>query len=267
MYTLSCCGGWLPGPAAEKPKQAAALGWKAYEDLGWSGWDLDAVKSAIEESGCSNSCLLVQSRDPEVQKLLYNERGITRPEAKEAFLQGIRETIEACQTIGCKNIVYTSGNAYNKGTPCYDHGNVVEASIAAAPLAEAAGITLVLEPLNAICDHGGIYLQTSLEGFAMIREIASPNVKLLFDIYHQQITEGNVIRNLVYGIEKGLIGHIHVGDNPGRKQPGTGELNYMNIFKAIADAGYDRYVVFECGRTEAVEVVTEKMFALQKQAA
>jgi hydroxypyruvate isomerase len=121
--------------------------------------------------------------------------------------------------------------------------NIVAALKAGAPIAEEAGVTLVLEPLNVLVNHKGYYLATSAEAFDILREVDSPNVKLLFDIYHQQITEGNLIANITANI--GLIGHFHAADNPGRNELGTGEINYANVFKAIAATGYAGYVGLE----------------------
>jgi hypothetical protein len=112
-----------------------------------------------------------------------------------------------------------------------------------APLVEAVGITVVVEPLNVLVDHPGYYLTTSAEGFEILDEVGSQAVKLLFDIYHQQITEGNLLANIVPHIKQ--IGHFHVADVPGRHEPGTGEINYANVFHAIDKAGYEGFVGLE----------------------
>jgi hydroxypyruvate isomerase len=119
---------------------------------------------------------------------------------------------------------------------------------------------IVHEPLNVLVNHAGYFLVTTEEAVRMIKAVDSPNCKILFDIYHQQISEGNVIRNLTENID--LIGHFHIGDNPGRNQPGTGELNYTNIFKAIEKTGYDRWLAFECGRTVEVPELSKAMHEL-----
>lgn len=106
---------------------------------------------------------------------------------------------------------------------------------------------LELEPLNGLVDHQGHFLQRSDESVDVIDQVGSPNVKLVFDVYHQQITEGNVIRNAVG--YKDRINHYHIADNPGRKQPGTGELNYANILRSIKDSGFAGFVGLECGFT------------------
>jgi hydroxypyruvate isomerase len=96
-------------------------------------------------------------------------------------------------------------------------------------------------------DHKGYFLTRTDQTMTILEAVNSPNVKMLFDIYHQQITEGNVIRNITKNIDR--IGHFHVADNPGRKEPGTGELNYKNIFKAIATTNYKDFVALECGHS------------------
>jgi hydroxypyruvate isomerase len=129
-----------------------------------------------------------------------------------------------------------------------------------AEIAEAEGIMIVVEPLNILVNHMGYYLVTTEEAVKMIKAVDSPNCKILFDIYHQQISEGNVIRNITNNID--LIGHFHIADNPGRNQPGTGELCYANIFKAIQATGYDRWLAFECGRTVDVPDLVRDMHCL-----
>jgi len=153
-----------------------------------------------------------------------------------------------------------TGNEIPGQTRAEQHARIVAALKAAAPLAEAAGVQLVLEPLNILVNHKGYYLTTTTEAAEIITEVGSPNVHILYDVYHQQITEGNLIDTIRANIR--LIGHIHVGDVPGRKQPGTGEINYKNVFQAIRDTGYAGFVVFECGLTEPVELVCPKMWAL-----
>ncbi len=260
MFTFSCGGGWVPGSYAEKIRAAAALGYRAIEPLGWLGQDLAAARKATDETGCEISCILIQSADAETARLISNEHGIVHADARQAFLRALRETIAAAQTLGCRNIVVTSGNERHGVPRAEQHANIVAALKDAAPLLVGTGVQVVLEPLNVLVNHKGYYLTTTEEGAQIIREVGSPQILLLYDVYHQQITEGNLINNIrAYAAD---IGHFHVGDVPGRNEPGTGEINYANVFKAIAALDYDGFVTFECGLTEPVEVVTEKMFAL-----
>ena len=140
--------------------------------------------------------------------------------------------------------------------------SVLEGLKMLAPLAGEAGVTLVLEPLNIYVDHPGYFLHSSEMGFKLIREINHPNIKLLFDIYHMQVMEGNLIEKLTHNLD--LIGHIHVADVPGRHQPGTGEINYKNVLNAVKKAGYQGYVGFEFEPTVPSEKAAKEALALVK---
>lgn len=260
MFTLTVHNSWFPGEDYEKFTAARQQGFKAIEILNWAGLNLERIRGEIDRTGVQVSAILFRSSNPEQQALIANTHGIVHANASDAFVAAVRETLAAAQTIGCRNIVVTTGNEAAGLTRQEQHNNVVAALKAAAPLAEAAGVQLVLEPLNILVNHKGYFLTTTAESVAIIREVNSPMVKVLYDVYHQQITEGNLINNIRDNSQ--FIGHIHVGDVPGRKQPGTGEINYKNVFKAIRDTGFTGFVVFECGLTEPVEVVCPKMWAL-----
>jgi hydroxypyruvate isomerase len=140
--------------------------------------------------------------------------------------------------------------------------NVLAGLKTIAPLAEKAGVTLVLEPLNIYVDHPGYYLHGSALGFDLIRAVDSPNIRLLYDIYHMQVMEGNLITSLTHNLD--VIGHIHVADVPGRHQPGTGEINYANVFKALKEAGYEKYIGLEFAPTVASEQAAAEALSLMR---
>ena len=261
MYTLTAAPSWFPGEMYDKPAQVAAHGCKAMEMLGWKGVDLPRRKKACEDAGIVISAINFASKDEEKQAKIAWTHGIVWDDSRDAFLGAIEESIAAAKALDVKNIVITSGNEIPDVPRETQHASLVCNIKAAVPLVEAAGMTLVLEPLNRLISHKGHYLNTTAEAVAVIREVGSPNVRVLYDVFHQQITEGNIINNIRDNIE--YIGHIHIGDVPGRKQPGTGEINYPAVFKAIADTGYDKFVVFECGITEDVDTVCKKMWAMQ----
>jgi hydroxypyruvate isomerase len=118
-------------------------------------------------------------------------------------------------------------------------------------------MVLVWETLNVLVDHPGYFLVYSADGSELVKRTDRPAVKFLFDIYHQQISEGNLINNIRKYIHE--IGHFHFADNPGRHEPGTGEINYRNVFKAIHDAGYRDIVAceFSISRTSSKEKVLD----------
>ena len=113
----------------------------------------------------------------------------------------------------------------------YQTANVVELLKRCAAIFEPHGLVMVLEPLNWHANHGGVFLERSDQAYSLCKAVDSPACKILFDIYHQQITEGNLIKNIDLCWDE--IGYFQIGDNPGRKEPGTGEINYRNIFKHV----------------------------------
>ncbi|WP_248928507.1 TIM barrel protein [Paenibacillus hamazuiensis] len=163
---------------------------------------------------------------------------------RDTYIQALEETLEACRVLGVKSIITQTGGEMEGVPRDKQRAAMVETLKRCAVLCEKAGIVLEVEPLNGLVNHPGHFLQRSDEAAAVIDAVGSDHVKLVFDVYHQQITEGNVIRNASGYI--GRINHFHIADNPGRMEPGTGELNYVNILKAIRNTGFDGFVGLEC---------------------
>ncbi len=173
------------------------------------------------------------------------------------YLRGLKETIEACKLLGVKAILSQTGN-YIEGISRQNQlEHMIETLKRAASMCEEAGIVLEIEPLNALVNQKGYFLQRSDEAARVIDEVRSDHVKLCFDIYHQQVTEGNVTRNAVGLVDR--INHYHIADNPGRNEPGTGELNYKNILRAIQQTGFDGYVGIECTFIEDPDIVLPRL--------
>lgn len=175
---------------------------------------------------------------------------------RDAYIAGVKETIEACRILGVRSIISQTGNELDGVPRETQRRTMVETLKRCAPLLEEAGLVLELEPLNGLVDHRGHFLQRSDESVSVVDQVGSPNVKLVFDVYHQQITEGNVIRNATGYRDR--INHYHIADNPGRKQPGTGELNYVNILRAIKETGFDGFIGLECGFTIDTDAALEQ---------
>jgi hydroxypyruvate isomerase len=165
------------------------------------------------------------------------------PAHREAFLADVRNAIVAARKLEIPQIILLSGNALAGRTHAEQYASLLEGAKRAGDLAAAAQVTMIVEPLNSLVNHKGFFLTTCTEGLKLIREVDSPHVKLLFDIYHEQVQEGNVIRTLTEAAPHVAV--FHVADNPGRNDPGTGELNYANIYRAIEKAGYGGYVAME----------------------
>jgi len=236
MVDLSVCIEMVydDDPFHERVHRTAAAGVNAVEFWDWREKDMDAIKTAADEAGVDIVGCLAGGE-------------LTDPEAADDAVETIRESIETAGDLGVPTLIATTGpdqEALNRAT---QHENIVDVLSRVAPDAEDADVTIALEPLNTAVDHPGYFLTTSAEGFDIIDEVGSENVRLLYDVYHQQITEGNVIQTITENVDR--IGHIHIADVPGRHEPGTGELNYTNIFDAIDEAGYDGYVGCEFAPT------------------
>lgn len=231
--------GWFEGSLDEQLEQIAAWGFPAYEILGPQG-DLAALRRKADSLGLEMTCIVGAGA--------IAARQMVDPTDHDRLVEMFKERIGMAKQLGCTRLVGLSGNTSIEATHDQQMKYVIQCLRRLAPIAEENGVTLVMEALNPLVDHEGYFLTRTDQTMLILEAVNSPNVKMLFDIYHQQITEGNVIRNITQNIAR--IGHFHVGDNPGRKQPGTGELNYKNIFKAIADSGYDGYVALECGKTK-----------------
>lgn len=244
MIRLSACIEMLFGehPFEERFAAAKACGLETVEFWGWENKNLEAVGRLLDQNGLKLAAFCVGSRDSAVAAEWNSKRLLDRS-GIQAFVSAVRESAGVAHRLGCKTLIVTCGQERNDITRAQQHTNIVLALRAGAEIAEQMGVTLVLEPLNVLHDHRGYFLSSSYEGFGIVEEVGSPNVKLLYDVYHQQITEGNLISNIRRNA--GLIGHIHIADVPGRHQPGTGEINYKNVFAALDAAGYEGFTGME----------------------
>jgi hydroxypyruvate isomerase len=219
-------------PFLDRMDRVKQLGYPAFEFWEWKSKDVEAIRRKKEELGLEIATIMGSG-----WKQLFTE------DARKNFVSEIRASIEAAKKLGAKTLIVTTGNEDKQRPRAEQHAAYVSALKAAAPYAQEAGIPLVLEPLNTKVDHPGYYLTTAKEGLEIIDEVGNPAVKLLFDIYHHQIMEGNIIPDITANIAK--IAHFHVGDVPGRHEPGSGEINYANVFRAIAATGYRGFVGLE----------------------
>jgi hydroxypyruvate isomerase len=215
----------------EAMERVQASGFPAFEFWGWWNRDLAEIRRAKERLGLSTAAFCARHGD-------LVDAGL-----HDRFLEGLKESLDAAHTLDCPTLIVLSGNEIPGVDRARQHANLVAGLRRAAPLAEAAGITLVLEPLNTKVDHAGYYLASSAEGFAVVDEVGSPNVKLLYDIYHMQIMEGDLVRTIAANLSR--IGHFHSAGNPGRNELTTGEIDYAHVFRAIETAGYAKFVGLE----------------------
>jgi hydroxypyruvate isomerase len=168
--------------------------------------------------------------------------GVADPGAREAFLADLRQALPAMDKIECRAIIVMSGNVVPGMSRADQHQSCIEGLKRAAEIAEKNDITILLENID-LEENPRYYLWSAAEGFEIITRVGHPRVKFLDDFFHEQISEGNLIEKLEKNIDK--LGLVHVADVPGRHEPGTGEINYTNIYKKLAMLKYDRYVAME----------------------
>jgi hydroxypyruvate isomerase len=209
----------------------AEAGLPAMEFWGWWDRDLEALQAARAKHGLELSACCTQFIS------------LVDPGLRNAYLEGLGASIEAARELGTKTLISQVGD-FRVGVPRADqHQALLDGLKEAVPLLEQAGITLVIEPLNDLVDHAGYYLVRSDEAFELVDEVASPNVKVVFDIYHQQISEGHLIDTITRNIDR--IGHFHAAGNPGRHELTRGEIHYPAIFQAIHETVFSGYVGLE----------------------
>ena len=167
---------------------------------------------------------------------------------RNEFLQNIKDSIEVAKRVNARWMTVVPGHVDLGLEMGYQTANVVETLRRAAALLEPHGIVIVLESLNWWQDHAGQFLTEIPQAYEICRAVDSPACKILFDMYHQQITEGNIIPNIDKAWSE--IGYFQIGDNPGRKEPSTGEINYLNIFKHIHSKGYQGVLGMEHGNSK-----------------
>jgi hydroxypyruvate isomerase len=168
---------------------------------------------------------------------------MVNPAQRENFLKDVEEAIVFAQKLEVPQIILMSGDEIPGKTHEEQYASLLEGCKRAGDLAAKANVTMIVEPLNSKVNHKGFFLTTCVEGLKLIKETDNPHVKLLFDIYHEQVQNGNVTNTLTEA--EPYVAVFHIADNPGRHDPGTGEMNYANIYKAIQKTGYAGYICME----------------------
>ena len=165
---------------------------------------------------------------------------------RKEFLNDIKQSLEVAKRVNAKWMTVVPGHVDLGQNMHYQTQHVIETLKQASDILEPHNITMVLEPLN-FRDHPGLFLNESPQAYQICKAVDSPSCKILFDIYHQQIQEGNLIPNIEKSWKE--IAYFQIGDNPGRKEPTTGEINYKNVFKYIHSKGYDGILGMEHGNS------------------
>ncbi|WP_267351470.1 TIM barrel protein [Sphingomonas sp. GM_Shp_2] len=178
---------------------------------------------------------------------------------REGFLADIRSSIEVAKRLNANRMTVVTGFLDNKLPLDIQTARVIDVMRKAGDIVAPHGLAMVMEPLNTRTNHPGVYMQTIAQGYAVARGANSPGVKILADLYHEQIQSGNLIPTLAACWSE--IGYVQFGDNPGRNEPGTGEINYANIVRWLKDKRYAGVIGMEHGNATKGRAGEERLIA------
>lgn len=223
----------------------ADQGFRAFEDNGMAGRDVRVQEKMASAMANLNMRMGVFV----AHKIYWNEANLAsgKEEDRREFLDSIRNAVEVAKRVNAKWMTIVPGHLDLRKDMGYQTANVVETLKRASEILEPYGLTMVMEPLN-FRDHPGLFLTKSSQAYEICKAVNSPACKILFDIYHQQIQEGNLIPNIELCWDE--IAYFQIGDNPGRKEPTTGEINYRNVFRYIHNRGYTGILGMEHGNSK-----------------
>ncbi len=233
--------------------------------------------TAMEDNGMKNRAVAMQEKIAQTMakrgmdmgvfvahKIYWNQPNLAsgEPDFREEFLTQIKESVEVAKRVNAKWMTVVPGLIDFRQDMGYQTNNVIETLKMASDLLTPHNITMVLEPLN-FRDHPGLFLTKAAQGYQICEAVDSPACKILFDIYHQQIQEGNLIPNIEKSWDQ--IAYFQIGDNPGRKEPTTGEINYKNVFKYIYSRGFNDILGMEHGNFYKGADGEEKLIAAYRE--
>jgi len=240
-------------------------GFRGIEDNGMPKRDVEtqkAIAKKMESLGMEMGVFVAHAEWANASmagnRMDLHKRTVDKKAAIEFWRKKMEEAVEVAKRVNAKWCTVVPGLEDPSLEPEYQFANVAEHLKRCAEIVEKAGLTIVLEPLN-IKNHPSLWLKRVPQAYALCKAVGSPNVKILDDLYHQQITEGNLIQNIDAAWNE--IAYIQVGDVPGRKEPTTGEINYKNVFKHLWDKGYRGIIGMEHGQSDRTIEGDKKLLA------
>jgi len=226
-------------------KFAADQGFTAWEDNGMASKPVPLQEKIAKEMARLGITMGVFVAMADFQNVTFAS---TKPEIVADIVAKAKAAVEVAKRVNAKWTTVVLGR-YDVGLEWdYQTANVLDNLKRCIEVMEPAGLVMVLEPLNAWKDHPGLFLTKVPQAYQICRSLGSPSCKILFDMYHQQITEGNIIPNIDRAWSE--VAYMQVGDNPGRKEPTTGEMNYKNIFRHLHEKGFAGVVGMEHGNSK-----------------
>ncbi len=247
------------GDRLEQIAFAADQGFRAWEDneaRSRSVAEQDAMAKALQRRGMTMGVFVASMPKWSAFRPIF---GSDDGAEREAFLADVRASIEVAKRLNAKHMTVVTGFVDHKVPIEIQTGRVIDLMRRAGDILAPHGMALVMEPLNTRTDHPNVYMRSFAAGYAVARGANSPAVKVLADCYHEQIQSGNLIRSL--GMIWDEVGYIQFGDNPGRKEPGTGEVNFNNIVRFLRERRYGGVIGMEHGNSQAGRAGEERLIA------
>ncbi len=221
-------------------------GFRALEDNGMAGRDVEVQERIAREMTRLGMRMGVFVAHAEFSEVTFASDD---PAMRQRIEGDMSKAVEVAKRVNARWCTVVPGTFSTRVQWEYQTANVIDNLRRAAEICEPSGLVMVLEPLNHWSNHPGVFLSGIPQAFEICRAVDSPSCKILDDLYHQQITEGNLIPNIDRAWNE--IAYFQVGDNPGRKEPGTGEINYRNVFRHIHSKGFDGIVGMEHGNSRS----------------
>jgi hydroxypyruvate isomerase len=212
--------------------------------------DQEKIASEMQKLGMELGPFVLRG-DPRIPDFVLNKQ-----EIRDMLIGVMKESIDVSKRTGAKLALIVLGRYDDKLHIDYQTANAIDNLRYCCDVVEPAGVTLVLEPLNNLINHPGLFLTRIPQAYEICRAVNRPSCKILDDIYHQQISEGNLIPNIEAAWSE--IAAFHLGDNPGRNEPTTGEINFKNIFKYLYNKKYDGTLCMEHGISKRGTIEGEK---------
>src|SRR5262245_42718727 len=232
---------------AAQIEKVAEAGYQGFEFGDWRAANANQIVNLKNKLGMECVCLVGN------RGVNPNGMGLCDPAERPGFLEELRASTEAARRFESTRLVVLTGFKIPGRSRAEQHASIVEGLKRGHDVVARHGVSIIVEPINTLApveplnphgdNHANYYLDRTAEAFETAREVGSPYVKVLYDIYHVQIMEGNLIETIRKNIRD--IAHFHVGDVPGRHEPGTGEIHYGNVFRAIRETGFSNFVAME----------------------
>jgi hydroxypyruvate isomerase len=232
-FAVNCEMWWGKLPFLERLKKAAELGFPAVEFWPHQGKDISAVAKLCEELNLEIAQFTAWGFRP----------GMNDPKQEDAFVAAIEEGCQVAHQLKCRKMCVVAGDNQPGMTKDQMHAQCIKALKRAAPIAEREKVMLILEPMNGRVDHPGHCLYGSEDAVKICKAVNSPMVKINWDLYHMQISEGDLCGRMKDGFE--WCGYYQIADHPGRNEPGTGEINYSRVLRQAKELGYRESIGLE----------------------